>query len=311
MGTPAFAVPTLVALVEAGYPIEMVVTQPDKKVGRKQILTPPAVKVEALKHGLRVYQPRSVKKRIVQEKLAAVEADLFVVIAYGKILPQAVLDMPKRGCINIHGSLLPDYRGAAPIQWSIVRGEKETGITTMLMDVGMDTGDMLLKRSIAIAFDDTTATLAEKLSTLGSELILETIPKWISGELEAQKQDDDKATYAPLIAKSDGEIKWGQSAQDIYNLIRGFTPWPEAFTMFKDKTLKIKKAQLVSDPDPERGVPGQIIAVNKQDFLVRTGEGVLAVTHVQLSGSKAMDAGTFARGQRLEPGEILANIALC
>ena len=301
MGTPEFAVPCLQALIDQGYPIALVVTQPDKPVGRKQVLTAPPIKQLALAHGIEVFQPAKIRNQPeLLERLRSAGADLFVVVAYGKILPQDVLDLPPRGCINVHASLLPAYRGSAPIQWSIVRGEIVTGVTTMLMDAGMDTGDMLLKRELPIKADDTGVTLAEKLSQLGAELLCETLPLWLAGELQAQAQNPAEATSIPLLKKEDGMLNWQDSARALHNRIRGLKPWPETYTLFEGHPLKIKAARLSTQA--ATGLPGQIVAVGKQELAVATGEGVLELLRVQPANGKEMNAADFARGQHLVTG---------
>lgn len=312
MGTPEFAVPCLEALIRADYPVVMAVTQPDKPVGRKRVMTAPPVKQTALAHNIPVYQPHKLRNNEESiETLNNTQADLFVVVAYGKILPQSILDIPAHGCINVHASLLPKYRGSAPIQWSIVKGEHLTGVTTMVLDAGMDTGDMLLKREVSIALDDTAVTLSDKLSAAGAELLLETLPGYLSGDIQPQAQDEAAATAIPLLKKEDGEIDWSQSATALYNQIRGFYPWPGTFTYFQSKTLKILRARLGSDENPHQGNPGQIIAVGHDFIRMRCGEGVLDLLEVQLAGSKAMDAGSFARGQRLESAHFLSAQPVC
>jgi methionyl-tRNA formyltransferase len=304
MGTPEFAVPCLQALIDQGYPIALVVTQPDKPVGRKQVLTAPPVKQLALAHGLEVFQPARIRNQPeVLERLRSAGAELFVVVAYGKILPQDVLDLPVRGCLNVHASLLPAYRGSAPIQWSIVRGETVTGVTTMLMDAGMDTGDMLLKREITIEAEDTGITLAEKLSQLGAELLCETLPLWLSGELQPQVQNPAEATVIPLLKKEDGLLNWQESALALYNRIRGLKPWPETYTFFEGQPLKIKTARV--SEQVATGLPGQILAVGKQTLSVATGEGVLEVLRVHPANGKEMNAADFARGHHLLAGVVL------
>ncbi|HEY9840406.1 MAG TPA: methionyl-tRNA formyltransferase [Candidatus Obscuribacterales bacterium] len=312
MGTPEFAVPCLKALIDAGYSIPLVVTQPDKPVGRKQVMTPPPVKQLAEAHGIAVYQPAKLRKNDeALARLAAAEADLFVVVAYGKILPQTVLDIPTKGCINVHASLLPKYRGSAPIQWCIVHGEQETGVTTMMMDAGMDTGDMLLKAAIPISPDDTGVTLAEKLSQLGAQLLLETLPAYLSGELKPTPQDHDQATTIPLLNKEHGEINWNQPAQAISNQIRGLKPWPESYTFCHSRSLKIKAARVFEGEPGYAGNPGQILEIRKQGLLVRTGDGILELLRVHPADGKEMDAAAFARGQRLESGEFLGQTPAC
>ena len=313
MGTPEFAVPCLNALIKTKmFNIKAVYTQPDKPVGRKQILTAPPVKQLALEHDIPVLQPNKIRKNNeVLEHLKSLDLDLIIVVAYGKILPQEILDIPKFGCINVHASLLEKYRGAAPIQWAIANGETETGVTSMLMDAGMDTGYILLKKSCKINLDDTTITLSKRLSDLGADLLIETIPQLINKTISPIKQDDSKATKAPIINKNDGQIKWYNSASEIYNLLRAFTPWPSVFTIFSDTTLKITQCNVILEK-PERNYEvGQVVEINKSGIVVATGSGLLLITKLQLSGSKEMNATDFARGQRLEPGYIFADTMLC
>ncbi|MGV3525294.1 MAG: methionyl-tRNA formyltransferase [Candidatus Sericytochromatia bacterium] len=307
MGTPEFAVPCLQALLNVpDYQVVLAVTQPDKPVGRKQVLTAPPVKELAQSQGIPVYQPDRLRRNPeALERLAAAEADLFVVVAYGKILPQSVLDLPKRGCINVHASLLPKLRGSAPIQWSLVHGESETGVTTMVMDAGMDTGDMLLTAVQPIQDDDTGVTLAEKLSQLGAKLLIETLPGYLDGSVLPVAQDHSQATTIPLLSKEHGEIKWQAPARAIHNLIRGLKPWPEAYTTCRGKTLKVKAAR-VYDGDPGyAGLPGQILEITRDGLLVRTGDGILELLVVHPANGKEMSAAAFARGQRLESAEFL------
>lgn len=306
MGTPEFAVPCLQALIDAGYTIPLVVTQPDKPVGRKQVMTPPPVKQLAAAHGIEAYQPAKLRKNEeALEKLKAAEADLFVVVAYGKILPQSVLDVPAKGCINVHASLLPKLRGSAPIQWAIVNGETETGVTTMVMDAGMDTGDELIKTAIPIAPDDTGVTLAEKLSRLGAQTLLETLPAYLDGSLKPKVQNHDQATTIPLLAKEHGLIDWTRPARAIDNQIRGLKPWPETYTFCRGRTLKVKQARVYEGDPGYTGNSGQILEIRKSSLLVRTGDGILELLRVHPADGKEMDAASFARGQRLETAEFL------
>lgn len=314
MGTPEFAVPCLNALLKADskFNVKAVYTQPDKPIGRKQILTAPPIKELALKNEIPVFQPNKIRKsQEVFEHLKSLDLDLIIVVAYGKILPQEILDVPKYACINVHASLLEKYRGAAPIQWAIANGERETGVTTMLMDAGMDTGDILLKRSIEIKIDDTTETLSERLSILGADLLIETIPQFINKMIEPIKQDNSKATLAPIINKIDGEIKWYKSAEEIYNLSRAFSSWPSIYTIFNDTNLKITQCNVIAASNSNAYKAGQVVETNKQGFIVATGDGLLLVTKVQLAGSKEMNACDFIRGQRLESGYIFADSMLC
>lgn len=304
MGTPDFAVPPLTALVEAGHEVAAVVTQPDRPKGRGKTVLMTPVKEKALSYGIPVYQPARVKKdEEFLKTLREINPDAIVVAAFGQILPKEILELPKYGCVNIHASLLPKYRGAAPIQWAVIDGEKESGITTMMMDVGLDTGDMLDRTVIPLAEDETGGSLFEKLSRAGGPLILKTLEALENGTAVRTKQPEEGATYAGMLDKSLGNIDWTQSAAKIERLIRGLNPWPSAYTGYKGKTMKLWAADVLKGTF--EGVPGEIIKVEKERFLVRTGDGALAVKELQLEGKKRMDAASFLRGFSLEEGEIL------
>lgn len=304
MGTPDFAVPPLTALVEAGHEVAAVVTQPDKPKGRGKAVLMTPVKEKALSYGIPVYQPARVKKdEEFLKTLREINPDAIVVAAFGQILPKEILELPKYGCVNIHASLLPKYRGAAPIQWAVIDGEKESGITTMMMDVGLDTGDMLDRTVIPLAEDETGGSLFEKLSRAGGPLILKTLEALENGTAVRTKQPEEGATYAGMLDKSLGNIDWTQSAAKIERLIRGLNPWPSAYTGYKGKTMKLWAADVLEGTF--EGAPGEIIKVEKERFLVRTGDGALAVKELQLEGKKRMDAASFLRGFSLEEGEIL------
>ena len=304
MGTPDFAVPPLTALVEAGHGVAAVVTQPDKPKGRGKAVLMTPVKEKALSYGIPVYQPARIKKdEEFLKTLREINPDAIVVAAFGQILPKEILELPKYGCVNIHASLLPKYRGAAPIQWAVIDGEKESGITTMMMDVGLDTGDMLDRTVIPLAEDETGGSLFEKLSRAGGPLILKTLEALENGTAVRTKQPEEGATYAGMLDKSLGNIDWTQSAAKIERLIRGLNPWPSAYTGYKGKTMKLWAADVLEGTF--EGVPGEIIKVEKERFLVRTGDGALAVKELQLEGKKRMDAASFLRGFSLEEGEIL------
>lgn len=303
MGTPDFSVPTLEKIIEAGHEVIGVVTQPDKAKGRgKKVIFSP-VKEKALEHNLTVYQPRRAREPEFIEEMKALNPDVMVVVAFGQILPKAILDIPKYGCVNVHASLLPKYRGAAPIQWAVINGEEVSGVTTMQMDVGLDTGDMLLKAEVPLAEDETGGSLFDKLSTLGGALLIETLGKMEAGELHPEKQDDSQAgEYARTLDKALGKVDFTMPAVAIERLIRGLNPWPSAYTFYNGKTMKLWKAEIV--PSGE-GQPGQIISVDKQSFTVQTGEGALRIMEVQLEGKKRMDAGAFLRGCQMSVGEML------
>ena len=262
MGTPDFSVPALKALVEAGHQVIAVVTQPDKPKGRGKEVQMTPVKIQAMEYGIPVYQPAKVREASFVEVLKGLEADVYVVIAFGQILPKAVLELPKYGCINIHASLLPKYRGAAPIQWCVIDGERETGITTMMMDVGLDTGDMLEKAVIPIEEKETGGSLHDKLSMAGGDLILSTLKKLEEGTLVRTPQTDEGTCYAKMLTKSLGDIDWNQGAVSIERLIRGLNPWPSAYTMWNGKTIKIWAADVIAGREAadflsESGVPAE------------------------------------------------------
>ena len=299
MGTPDFAVPSLRALAECGkHTVKAVYTQPDKPVGRKKILTPPDVKVCAAEYGFEVRQPDTLKGEDQARMMSELAPDVIVVIAYGKILPESILNIPKYGCINIHGSLLPKYRGAAPIQRAVIDGEKTTGVTSMLMDKGLDTGDMLLSRSTEILPDETAGELFDRLSLMGADVLLETLEKIENGETSPVKQDDSKSNYASMLTKEECVIDWNLSAQAVHNKIRGMNPWPIAVTMYKGKKLKIYKTK-ISD---KSGEPCRVLSVKPP--IIACGQGAVELIDVQLEGKNKMSAEDFFRGQRIEKGSL-------
>ena len=303
MGTPDFAVPTLEKIIAAGHEVIGVVTQPDKAKGRGKKVVFPPVKEKALEHNLMVYQPRRAREPEFIEQMRALNPDVMVVVAFGQILPKDILDIPKYGCINVHASLLPKYRGAAPILWAVINGETFSGVTTMQMVIGLDTGDMLLKAEVPLADDETGGSLFDKLSTLGGELLIETLDKIEAGDIHPEKQDDSQAgEYARTLDKALGKVDFSMSAVSIERLIRGLNPWPSAYTYYNGKTMKLWKAEIVPGTD---ATPGQIIFVDKQSFTVQTGEGGLRVMELQMEGKKRMDAGAFLRGCALSVGEML------
>lgn len=303
MGTPDFAAGALKSLIEAGHEITAVVTQPDKAKGRSQELLPPPVKVVALEHGIPVLQPVRIKRPEEVEKLKQYPADIYVVAAFGQILSQEILDIPELGCLNIHASLLPKYRGASPIQHVIIDGEEKTGITIMQMDAGLDTGDMLYQKEIVISPKDTYASLHDKLMVLGGEAIVEALPLLEQGKLVPRKQEDALSCYAHLIDKTMGELDFTKSAEILDRVIRGLNPWPSAYTTYHGKQLKVWEAEPVESP--KAGKPGEILAVEKDAVLVAAGSGALRITSLQLSGKKRMSAHDFLLGVRMTPGEIL------
>ena len=300
MGTPDFAVPCLKTLIKNGHDVTGVFCQPDKPKGRGYVLTPPPVKVEALKHDLPVFQPQSMKDGSALAVLKSISPELIVTAAYGKILPQDILSLPKYGCINIHASLLPKYRGAAPIQWCVINGEKQTGVTSMLMDVGLDTGDMLISKTIAIPPEMTAGELHDKLSVLGAEVLEDTLEALENGTLVPVKQDDSSSSYAPMLSKELCPIDWNESAESIHNKIRGLSPWPVASTKLNGKTLKIHKAR----PSDMSGEAGEVIESTKR-FIVACGDLSIELLNVQLEGKRAMDSEDFLRGNAVKTGTRL------
>ena len=303
MGTPEFAVPSLRALVDSGDEVVAVVTQPDKPKGRGLEVAPPPTKVLAERHGIPVLQPAKIKTEEFFNELKKFNPDLICVAAYGKILPKNILDLPHYGCINVHASLLPKYRGAAPINWAIIRGEKVTGITTMKMDEGMDTGDMLLKKEVPIEDEDTGETLSEKLSEIGARLLIETIRLLKEGQLNPIPQDHSQANYAPMLKKEDGKIDWQKSAEEIRNLIRGALLWPSAYTNLEGKLLKIYKVRLAGG----EGKPGEVIKSESGILRVATGKGALDILKLQIEGGKKLETQVFLRGRRIEEGMVLGD----
>jgi methionyl-tRNA formyltransferase len=306
LGTPAFAVPTLERIVEAGHRVLEVLTQPDRPRGRGRELAASPVKEAALRLGLPVYQPERVRRPEAVEHLRALGANAMVIVGYGQIIPQNIIDLAPKGIINVHASLLPKYRGAGPIQWAIVNGETRTGVTTMRIDAGLDTGDMLLKAEAEIGPDETAIELSKRLATMGAELLVETLTKLDS--IIPEKQDPAQATHAPILKKEDGVIDWKQPAQAIHNRVRGLQPWPGAHTTFRGQTLNVWKsgavlpacAQALHEPSIK---PGSIRSV--KPLLVACGAGLLELHEVQIEGRKRISAADFANGQRLSENEIL------
>ncbi len=304
MGTPDFSVGTLEALIEAGHEVVLAVTQPDKPKGRGKEMQFTPVKACAVAHDIPVYQPRKVREAECIEVLASYNADIMVVIAFGQILPKEILELTPYGCINVHASLLPKYRGAAPMQWAIIDGEPVTGITTMQMDVGLDTGDMLLKNEVVIEADDTFGTLHDKMAAAGAQLCVETLVGLEAKTITAEKQGEMTTDYAKMIHKQMGNIDWHDDAVHIERLVRGLNPWPSAYTTWNDKAMKIWVAKVDEDRCTD-AIPGTIIAVEKDSFTVQTGKGCLQVYELQIPGKKRMDAGAFLRGYQVKIGEIL------
>ncbi len=300
MGTPDFAVESLNALVNAGQDVAAVITQPDRPKGRGNKLAFPEVKSRALELNLPVHQPASVKEEAFLELLQSYQPDVIVVVAYGRILPQAVLELPQYGCINVHGSLLPAYRGAAPIQRAVLAGCKESGVTIMQMDSGMDTGDMLLQGSLPITEEDNTGTMFEKLAVLGGKLLVEALEGMQQGTIQPQKQNEAEATYAARILKEDEVIDWSKPAETIFCQIRGLAPAPGAYTLWNDQRLKIWKSRISKKETGK--APGTVAEIGKDYLLVQTGQGCLEVLELQPAGKKAMPAKAFCNGTGIEAG---------
>jgi len=306
MGTPDFAVPTLRAIHDSGHTVVAVVTQPDRPKGRGRKLTPPPVKKAALDYDVPILQPETVRTDKFHTQLADLKPDLFVVVAFGQILPQSLLDIPSKGAINVHASLLPRHRGAAPIQWAIIKGDAQTGVTTMMMDKGMDTGDILLMRKTAIESDDTAASLHDRLSLMGARLLIDTLNELQGGTLTPIPQAHDQATYASMLKKKDGEIDWSLPAEQIERLIRGLTPWPGAYTFSDGVRLKIFKASVL---DREVSItPGTIIECFPGELRVATGKNALAIQEIQGKSGKRLPIDDFLCGCRLPDGTCLGSM---
>ncbi|MDO4633410.1 MAG: methionyl-tRNA formyltransferase [Eubacteriales bacterium] len=309
MGTPDFAVGTLEALLNSEHEVAAVFTQPDKPKGRGHAMQFTPVKETAVAAGVPVYQPLKVRETEVIEQVRTLAPEVIVVVAFGQIIPQSILDIPKYGCVNVHASLLPKYRGAAPIQWAVIDGEERSGVTTMQMDAGLDTGDMLLKREVVLAENETGGSLFDKLSMVGAELLLETLTALEKGEVQPQKQPAESPTpYAAMLNKKMGEIDWQRSAVEIERLIRGLNPWPSAYTRLDGKTLKIWEAS-VMETGEENAVPGTVVSLENGQIVISTGEGRLAVRELQLEGKKRMAADAFLRGYKLQTGTVLSGKA--
>ena len=333
MGTPDFSVGTLEMLIQAGHEIVLAVTQPDKPKGRHKAMQPPPVKEAALAHGIEVYQPRRVREPECIEYLRRLHPDIIVVVAFGQILPKEILELPPKGCINVHASLLPKYRGAAPIQWAVINGEPVTGVTTMRMDEGLDTGDIILKTEVPLQEGETGGTLFERLAKTGAELCIQTIQAIEQGTATYTPQDHSSATHTTIIKKQLGQLDWAKPAKELERLIRGLNPWPSAYTYLDGKTLKIWKAnvqeenpgtlgtaageQLTGTPEthaPDKTgslsarngyQPGTITAITRNTISVQTGQGTLILEELQLEGKKRMPTEAFLRGFPLEPGHKL------
>lgn len=307
MGTPDFSVGTLEALVEAGHEVCLVVTQPDKPKGRGKEMQYTPVKEAAVKHGIEVYQPRRIREPECVDVLKKYNADIMVVVAFGQILPKEILSMTPYGCVNVHASLLPKYRGAAPIQWAIIEGEEVTGVTTMQMNEGLDTGDMLLKTEVPITAEETGESLHDKLAAAGAVLCVETLKGLEAGNIRSEKQGESPTAYARMLDKKLGNIDWSKSAVEIERLVRGLNSWPSAYTHWGNKVVKIWKADVESEQSREESEmadakPGTVVRVDKECFWVQTGGGCLAVKELQIPGKKRMETSAFLRGYTLNEG---------
>lgn len=308
MGTPDFSVPVLQQLISDGYDVIAVVTQPDRPVGRKRVLTPPPVKVEALKHGIPVFQPEKIRNREELEPILALQPDLIVTAAFGQILPKELLEAPPFGCINVHASLLPELRGGAPIHYSIMQGKEKTGITIMYMVEKLDAGDILTQVEVPIEENDNVGTLHDKLSAAGSKLLSETVPLLLDGKLTPIPQDDEKATFAYNIKREQEKIDWTKSGEDIYNHVRGLNPWPVAYTSLNGQVVKIWSTEKVAAT--KKAVPGTIIELLQDGIVVATGnETAIKIIELQPSGKKKMLAEPFLRGagSQISVGMVLGD----
>lgn len=322
MGTPDFAVPALKALAEsAKHEVSLVVTQPDRPRGRSGKPAPSDVKLCAEQYGIPVFQPEKVREEAAVERLRRENADIFVVAAFGQLLPKTILEMPRFGCINIHGSLLPAYRGAAPVQWAVLDGQKEAGDTIMQMNEGLDTGDILMQESISLSADETAGSLYDKLSSMGGPLLLKALDAIEAGTVTPVPQGDSGTHYAKMLRKEMGNIDWTKSAEEIGRLVRGLNPWPSAYTHWNGKMLKIWMAETVTQEelsalgcDEKNGMdlkeaqPGTVMIVTKDTLMVQTGDGLLALTELQMEGKKRMPVQAFLMGCRMQTGEKLERI---
>ncbi len=303
MGTPDFAVPSLQALIQNGYDVALVITQPDRRKGRGRQLTAPPVKIKALELNLKLLQPAKLNEQKFLGQIRRIQPDYLIVIAYGHILSEKILQLPTSGAINVHASLLPKYRGPAPIQWAILNGAAQTGVTTMYMDKGLDTGDILLSRAEPILPEDTAATLHDRLAQTGADLLIKTLGGLAAGKITPRQQDHSQATYAPLLKKQDGRIDWQRPAQELETFIRGMTPWPGAFTFHNESRLKIFKAAPITEHVSEPA--GTVLKTFPGELAVATGKGVLSILEIQGSSGKRLAIADFLRGYTLSPGALL------
>ncbi|HET7578245.1 MAG TPA: methionyl-tRNA formyltransferase [Bacillales bacterium] len=307
MGTPDFSVPILQRLITDGHEIAAVVTQPDRPKGRKKVLTPPPVKVEAEKHDIPVLQPKKIKEPEQLEKVLALEPDVVVTAAFGQILPRKLLEAPRFGCVNVHASLLPEYRGGAPIHHAIIDGKRKTGVTIMFMAEKLDAGDILTQTTVPIDEDDNVGTLHDKLSAAGTELLSETLPKLEAGELEPVQQDESQSTFAPNVKREEEKIDWTAPGNSIYNRVRGLDPWPGAYTLYEGRVLKIWRTEKAASS--AEAIPGTVIEVDEGSFLVSSGDDTaVRVTELQPAGKKRMKTAQFIKGANLQKGDRLGEL---
>ncbi|MDF2635673.1 MAG: Methionyl-tRNA formyltransferase [Pelosinus sp.] len=304
MGTPDFAVPCLDTLIKDGYNVVAVVTQPDRPKGRGQKLAESPVKQAAIAYGLPVLQPNKVKDVGFQQELLLLKPDVIVVVAFGQLLPQSILDLPPLGCVNVHASILPMYRGAAPIHWSVIKGDKVTGVTTMYMDIGMDTGDMILKEEVSIAETETTGDIHDKLKNVGAKVLSETMRLIVNKKAPRIAQDNKRATYASMLTRELEGIRWQESAVAIHNLVRGLNPWPGAYCSYQGKILKTWQTRVYQIDDVVT-IPGRIAKMTADGFVVETGQGMLEILEVQPASKRRMNANDFICGYGLSVGDIL------
>jgi methionyl-tRNA formyltransferase len=305
MGSPEIAVPSLKAILDAGHKVVGVVSQPDKPVGRGLEMTPPAVALFTSERGLPLFQPEKIRKNLeLLETLRGLKSDVIAIVAYGKILPKEILNLPPHGCINVHFSLLPKYRGAAPLQWALINGDEETGVTTFRLNEGVDSGPILLQKKVMIHDEDNAEILGKRLAVIGAELLVETLEGLTDGSLEAIPQNNRLATHAPMLKKEDGHIDWNRKSKAVWGQIRGMTPWPGAYTSWKGKRLKIHAAELVDHS--KKGMPGEVVEIAEDGLTVSCGQGSLLVKELQLEGGKRLAADVFLKGHPLTTGESLA-----
>lgn len=306
MGTPDFAVATVDAIAKAGHEIVLVVTQPDKPRGRGKEMQFPAVKTWAIEHDIPVYQPKRIRDAEAVELLQKQDAEIFIVAAFGQLLPKEVLDIPPLGCVNVHASLLPKYRGAAPIQWAVMNGEQVSGVTTMQMGVGLDDGDMLLKEEVILREDETGGSLFDRLAEVGGALCVKTIEGLAEGSITPIPQDEAQATHVGMIKKSMGNLDFSRSAVELERLVRGLNPWPSAYTHLGNKTLKVWKARVDTDTKTE-AQPGEVVSSDASGIAVATGEGLFVMEEIQLEGKKRMCVADFLRGREIPVGTMLCD----